>query len=70
MFGFGGAVGGSFVGFITPSLMYLKTFESEIRAAFQESMLQGLYWILLPTACILFGLLALVAGTVATSISI
>ncbi len=70
VFGFGGAVGGSFVGFITPSLMYLKTFEPEIRVAFQKSKLQGLHWTLLPTACLLFGLFALIAGTVATSISI
>ncbi len=66
MFGFGGAIGGSFVGYIMPSLMYLKTFESETRHAFQKSKLHGLYWATLPTACLLFGVTALVAGMVAT----
>ncbi len=68
--GFGGAIGASFAGYITPSLMYLKVFGPEIKAAFQESKLHGLYWAIMPTACLLLGLLALVAGTVATILSI
>ncbi len=68
--GFSGAIGASFVGYITPSLMYLKVFAPEIKAAFQKSKLHGLYWAIMPTACLLFGILALVAGTVATILSI
>eukprot|EP01084_Bolivina_argentea_P027073 50322_1 len=68
--GLGGAIGGSSAGFIMPSILYLNVFKSEIMDAFQKSKLHGLYWAILPIACLLFGIMALVAGTVATVLDI
>ncbi len=65
MFGLSGALGGSFVGFITPALMYLVCFLPEMKAAFKSSKLWGLKWAALPASCLLFGLVSLTAGTVA-----
>ncbi len=64
--GLGGSVGGSFVGYTMPASMFLKAFQPEIKRAFKESTLKGLSWTVLPVACFLFGLMALVAGTYAT----
>ncbi len=61
-----GAIGASSVGYITPSLLYLQTFKPEIKDAFRQSRLQGLYWFTMPMACLLFGLVCLFAGTVET----
>ncbi len=68
--GLGGAIGGSSAGFIMPSILYLNVFKSEIMDAFQKSKLHGLCWAILPIACLLFGIMALVAGTVATVLDI
>ncbi len=62
--GLGGAIGGSSVGFTAPSLIYLKTFRPEIMDAYKKSKLKGLSWVAMPVACLLFGVMALVAGTV------
>ncbi len=58
-----GAIGASFVGYIMPSLLYLKVFEPEIVHAFKGSILSGFHWAALPVTCLLFGLTALVMGT-------
>ncbi len=70
MFGFGGAIGSSAVGYITPSLMYIKAFEPEIRNAFKKSKWHGFREAALPFLCLLFGLVAFFAGTVSTALSI
>ncbi len=67
--GMGGAIGGSCAGFITPSIMYIKTFTAEFMAAFKESKLKGLCWFALPALCLLFGVMGLVAGSAATIIN-
>ncbi len=65
--GLGGAVGASFVGYITPSLMYIKIFRPEIVNVFEtKSKWHWIRCVFLPITCFLFGILALVAGTVGT----
>ncbi len=68
--GMGGAIGGSFAGFITPSILYLKVFTPEIMDGFQKSKLHGLYWVALPVACLLYGIFSLIAGTVGTVLTL
>ncbi len=65
----GAAIGGSCVGYIVPSLFYMKTFRPEIEHTFAESTWKGIKSASLPVLCLLFGIFALFAGTVMTLLS-
>ncbi len=61
-----GAVSGSTIGYILPPLAFFMAFKANFQSAWQANKLQVIWDCILPGTCLIFGLIALLLGTITT----